>query len=276
MTVQAKDFVFNKVSLSSFDTGYSLVSFDSSVSNSGMSIINTSINRSELNYDSPIVNFYNRLPNDVLSFDISICRSDGSYLTKENIRELQKWLFAPKTPKVAYFLPYDNDTNAVYADLEFIGLFSGSSYDDIGQVNKIGITFTFVNISPYAFTKVYTYNIDYVSTAIDYVEFFSEGTHTGELIYPKITITPDESGTLWLCNNAEFYQGQFEINLTANQTVVIKDRNLYLEDGSLYSFDNLNNFNWLAVGDGANCFFINNGFKCKVQIEVRYFENVGV
>lgn len=274
MTIQAKDFTFNDISLSSFDTGYLLVSFDNSASNSGVSIINTSINHSELNYDSPIVSFYNRLPDDVLSFDISICRSDGQYLTKDNITELQDWLFAPKTPKVAYFTPYDNDTNAVYTDVDFIGMFSASSLEDIGQVNKFGISFTFVNISPYAFTQPYTYNIDNTS-GVSAVEFYSAGTHVGEIIYPKITISPSETGILRLFNDYGIYDEPLSIKVTSGQTVIIKDRNLYLQDGSLYSFSNLNNFNWVAIRDGQNNIWGEDVF-CAIQIETRYFENVGV
>lgn len=273
MTVQARDFVFNGVSLSSFSTDYLLVSFDTSADESNVSIIDTSVNHSDLNYNSPIVNFYNRLPSEVLSFDITICRSDGLCLEQENIRELQNWLFAPKSPKVAYFIPYDNDEyNAVYNGVEFIGVFSSSSFEQIGQVNKIGISFTFTNVSPYAFTPAKTYHID----APNQVDFNSLGSHVGEIIYPKITITPIATGTLKIVNQyGSFKDDPLSINVTSGQTVIIKDRNLYLSDGSLYSFNNLNNYNWIDIIDGKNS-IIASGVTCSIDIEIRYFENIGV
>lgn len=273
MAIQAKDFVFNGVSLSSFSTDYSLASFDTSVDESGVSIIDTSINHSDLNYNTPIVNFYNRLPSELLSFNITICRSDGLRLTQENARELQDWLFAPKTPKIAYFIPYENDEyNAMYNDVEFIGLFSSLSYEEIGQVNKIGISFTFTNVSPYAFTQAQTYHLD----SPNQIDFYSLGSQVGEIIYPKITITPNATGTLELVNNfGSFKNNPLSVDVVSKQTIIIKDRNLYLSDGSLYSFDNLNNYNWVDIVDGKNS-IVASGVACSIDIEVRYFENIGV
>lgn len=273
MTIQAKDFVFNGVSLSSFTTDYMLVSFDTSADENDVSIIQTSISHTDLSASSPIVHFYNRTPQDVLSFSISVCREDGQYLSQENVKELQEWLFAPKVPKVAYFLPYDDNSKAVYEDIEFIGTFASSSYEEIGQVNKAGISFSFTNIAPYAFTQIYSYDID-SSSGSGSVKIENMGTHVGETIYPQITITPAEDGTVTITNSTDTSVEPLSINVTANAPVIIKDRNLYLQDGSLYSFNNLNNFNWVAILDGMN--EINVTGKCTVNIQTRFFENVGV
>lgn len=274
MTVQAKDFMFNGVLLSSLNSDYELVSFDTSPSDTSVNFMDNKVDMSDINYNSPTVHFYNSTAKDTLKFDIMISKRSGEYLTQSEIFELSSWLTSPVSPKVLSFVIHaKDDGTAVYEDLEYIGVFNEAEYSEMGQVQKMGIGFTFTNMSAFAFTKEKTVNID--SSSVDKtVTIASEGTRTGLPIYPIITINPKETGTVVITNKSNPNDIGFGINVRNNEKVIINNFNVYKEDGSLYSFDNLTSLRFPYLIDGNNEIQIQG--KCICDITYRFYANIGV
>ena len=274
MTVQAKDFMFNGVLLSSLNNDYKLVSFDTSPSDTSVNFMDNKVEMSDINYNSPVVHFYNSTAKNTLEFDIMISKQSGEYLTQSDIYELSSWLTSPVSPKVLSFVKYlKDDGTAVYDDLEYIGVFNKAEYSEMGQVQKMGIGFTFTNISAFAFTKEKTTTID-CSSGSGNATISSEGTNNGLPVFPTITINPLETGTVTIINNSITDDIGFGVNVRNGENVIINNFNVYNEDGSLYSFDNLTSLKFPYLIDGDNEIQIQGN--CICNITYRFYANVGV
>lgn len=274
MTVQAKDFMFNGVLLSSLNDDYKLVSFDTSPSDTGVGFMDNKVEMSDINYNSPVAHFYHSTAKDTLQFDIMISKKSGEYLTQAEVRELSGWLTSPISPKVLSFVKYTKDDGtAVYEDLDYIGVFNKAEYSEMGQVQKMGIGFSFTNISPFAFTKEREVNID--NTAQDNtITISSEGTTTGLPVYPIIEITPTEDGTIIITNLTNENDNGFGVNVRNGEKIIIKDFNMFLDNGDLYSFDNLISLKFPYLIDGDNEIQVQG--RCTCKFIYRFLENIGV
>lgn len=273
MAVQAKDFTFDGVSLSDIGDDLILVTMDTSPTNIDEDYFSERVNRSDFNYDTPITHFYNKYASDVLKFEITIAHSDGSLITSEDVINLNRWLLAPKTPKVAYFTPYDNyDEYSVYGDVDYIGVFVGSKYSSIGQVGKISVTYSFENISHYAFSKQETYNVSPRQSSDANVTITGGGS-SGEYSYPEIIITPMSDCTVTIKNN-DVDQDAFSIDVEDGVEIIISDFNIRtIDSGALYSFDNVNNLYFPFLVDGDNHLTVTGN--ADVTFRVRFCVNVG-
>ena len=265
MAVFAKDFTFNNIALSSFSAEYCLVDFDDEDNSTALS---RSFQQSSITNDNSVVYFYDAIGSALLEFDITICRKDDKDLTPANAKELSDWLMGEHIPRVAYFTSCD-DEHAVYDDTDFIGGFTQSSYTQRGTTQKMGMTFHFQNISPYGFTKEVS-----VTTSEGTVTLENTGSRTGELIWPTITINPTAAGKVHINNLSDPSVGSFIINMKSDTPVIIEDRNVFTANGELYSFDNLDNFNWPALVDGENEILIYGA--ATVTITARFYKNLGV
>lgn len=265
-----KDFTFNKTSLSSFENGeYIVCAFDDSDSSD---VLTLNVNHSDLSYGNPVAYYYDSAPSDVLTLKFSICRKDGEYLRQDEIRKLNSWLMAPTVPKVLSFTPCSG-TTAVYYNVDYIGNFTTFSFEQLGGEQKIGVTYTFTNISSYAFTKEKTYTITSTTSASQTIT--NTGTATGHIIFPEITIldSTSDSETVTINNESDTNREAFSLNVLKGIPVTISDCNLFDKNGELYGLSCLNNFNWPVLIDGDNKITVTGA--CTVTIKTRYFENVG-
>jgi len=265
-----KDFTFNKTSLSSFENGeYIVASFEDSDSTD---VLTLNVNHSDLSYDNPVAYYYDTAPSDVLTIKFSICRKDGEFIKQDEIRKLNSWLMAPTEPKVLSFTPC-NSTTAVYYNVDFIGNFTAFSLQHGGSEREIGVTYTFTNISSYAFTKQQEYTITATTSATKTIT--NTGTATGRVVFPEITILDStaDSETVTINNESDTSRDAFSINVLKGIPVTISDCNLFDKNGELYGLSCLNNFNWPVLVDGDNKITVTGA--CTVTIKVRYFENVG-
>jgi hypothetical protein len=273
MAVQAKDFTFDGVSLSSIGADFVLVTMDSSPTEIDVDYFNEQVNRSDFNYDVPVTHFYNKYGSDVLKFEITIAHDSGKPLTAEDIIKLNKWLLAPKTPKVAYFTPYDDCGDySMYKDVDYIGVFVGSKYSSIGQVGKIAVTYSFENISHYAFSKQEVYNMS-PRQSNDASVVITGGGSSGEYSYPEIIITPNSNCIVTIKNN-DVDQDAFSITVQSGVEIIISDFNIRTtNEGALYSFDNVNNLYFPFLIDGENHLTITGD--ADVTFKVRFCVNIG-
>lgn len=259
MNIYGQDLIYNGTALSSLDTDFLLASLGDDTSDA---MYERSISGGAITNDNYIKHYYGHIADDVLEFDVTITRCSGR-LTKADAKMLTDWFFAYSEPKVLEVVPRDGDFG-VHENVEFIGAFVSMNYD--GEHDMI--TFHFENISAYAFTKVQTYTID-TSETLSYT-ITNIGSKTGEIVYPKITVTPAESGVLRITMGGTT---TFSVQMTDNTPFIIDDRNMYLQDGSLYSFDNINNFNWPYLKDGENVWTFSGN--AALTVETRYLVTTG-
>lgn len=261
MSVYAKDFVYNGTSLRSVNRDYILVSFDQSEDVAHQRRINSS----ELTNDNYITHYYGHVADTPLEFDITITKCEGK-ITKADAKELSDWLFETSEPKVMYLVPVDN-TDEMYTGTDFIGSFTEMRYGE----NNETITFHFQNISGYAFSKLQSVEVDMRESYV--VEIPVTGSTAGEVIYPVIRIAPVSSGELTI---TPIQSGvEFSIDVQTSNNIVINDRNLFYEDGTLCPFENLNNFNWPYLLNGNNMWILGGTASAIVTVETRFLVTTG-
>lgn len=257
----ARDFNFDGTSLSSIDSDFIVVAFD--VSDPDPSHQRT-INQSDFTNENYVRHYYGHMANTALAFDITIARCSEDHISKADAKTLSDWLFTNSDPRVLYMTPRNGD-HVMYENVDFIGSFTSMQF--VGDYNAVA--FHFENISGYAFTKPQTYTINTVSAPTYTIT--SGGSMAGETIYPTITVTPIASGTLTINMNND---RTFSVDMTRGTAFVIRDRSLYNLDGSLYSFDNLNNFNWPYLKDGDNVWVFTG--QAQLEITTRYLVTTGL
>lgn len=265
--VFANDMTYNGIALSSINADYVIAGFDDG---SDPELISRSVLRSDISYDQPITYDYGAVDTNVFSFDIIIMKRSGGALSKSEIRTLLGELISPTSPQ---WLTFTGCENEVYNGLFFKGRFTKVSYEGFSGSKKIAIGLTFENISPYAYTREYTYEFP---TANDTMSdtITNLGTYVGKTIIPKITITATAAGTVTVQNTSDTSQDAFSLDLLSGETVVIEDFNCFYEGGTLFPFSRLNNFNWPVLKDGDNGIVFTGD--CTAEIKVRYYEAVGV
>lgn len=198
------------------------------IHNSDVVVVDRTINRSEISYDDAMVYDYGAIDNDVMRFRLTISDETGAYLSPSIIRALSSWLLSPTEPKWLSFTQY-NDSGSrtkdpVYKNVDYKGRFIRSTYNDIGAINKIAISFEFENVSPYAFTPMnqWTYSGSGGATQTLVVP----GTNVGRFVSPLITIHSNADQTVEIFNQSG-NTAAFSLTIPANTDVLIADNNCY-------------------------------------------------
>ena len=261
--VFATDFTYDDISLSSFGE-YIVAGFDDAGGDE--SLLSRSVNRSDITYDQPLTYDYGCVDEDVYSFELTILKRSGEGFTQGEVRNLVGWLASPVTPR---WLTFAGCTDEIYDEVYYKGRFVAANYEGGTSSNKAGITFTFENVSPYAFTQEYKYTIDGGKTLV----INNLGTKVGKTVLPKITIVPSGTGIVTI-DNTDDNTDPFSIFVVGNQNVIVEDHNCMLENGDIYPFSNLNNYNWVTLKDGINHITVTGD--CKIIIQVRFYEAIGV
>lgn len=264
----AKNFTYNGTSLSSLNSNYLVAAFDSDTDDE-YTMASRSIERTEIKYDQPLTYDYGAIDQEVLTFDVNIIKNSDTPISNSEMRELVGWLMSPVVPKWARFT---GCSDTYFNDLYFKGRFVSARSRNIGESRRIGATFTFENIAPYAFTEEYTYIMTTSEgTAATTIENY--GTSVGKTILPTITIRANSAGNVTIRNSADSSQDAFSIYLLAGQTVTIRDHNCFT-GSKLFPFSNLNNYNWPVIKDGLNPITVTGD--ATVTIKVRFYEAIGI
>lgn len=238
MAIYGSDFTYDGTSLSSIDDDYILVSFEE---NDSETMYKRTINQSNITNDNYIKYYYGHMADQPITLKLTISRCEDA-LTKQDAKVLTDWLFANSDPRVLFVTPRTGDFG-VFENVDFIGAFTTMNY----EANHNAISFTFENISGYAFTKPQTFTIDTGEESS--LTITNSGSQAGEVIYPEISVEPNETGTLAIAVGGV---STFSVQMTEGEPFVIRDRNMYKPNGTLYSFENLNNFNWPYLNNGDN------------------------
>lgn len=255
MSVFAGDFTYDGTALSSLSGGYMVVALDVGREAAHQ----RTINHSEITNDNYVQHYYGHVADTPLKLSVTITKSaDDEQFTRTDANAIADWLFHYSEPKVLYFTPCESD-NVMYEDTDFIGAFTAMEYMD----GNDGVTLNFECISGYAFSKVQTTTVD--TSVNDAVTITSGGNMAGEIVYPVVRVHPLASGVLTIAMNGA---DEFQVEMDDGVDFYISDRNMFLTDGSLYSFENLVNFNWPYLKDGDNVWTF--GGAAELTIEARY------
>ena len=191
------------------------------------------------------VKYTNTLPLKYLIMkDPCTNNSQGKLTIKENeLREIQRWLTSPKTPKCFTLNKDDNNVR------EYYGVFTEVEPYEYGDL--YGITITFTCNAPYGFDR----NITTTSceTNID-ITVNNPTDELCEYIYPVIKITPNQCNTFSIKNKSDnnnimtfnFDEVYNEIEIDCNNQRIIADGvllNLDEVGWSVYEITDYNNVN---------------------------------
>ena len=264
MSIIARNFTFNGVALNDFDDKYMLVDLDNQDRGNAFS---RQLQTSMITNDSPITHYYGSTASNVITFDIAICRRDWEFLTVEDCNQLSNWLMGDPIPKECHF---DSCNVAVFNNTYFIGSFVSSSYLQSGLEQKYAMIFSFQNMSGYGFTPRYGYAL---STEVSNV-VTTQGSSTGEMIYPDFVITPNETGIVTINNLTDTSMDELSLNVTSGKVIKVSDRNLLNDDDTLCDMrTHLNTYNWPCLLNGRNEIYVTGN--AVIQMYVRYFVNLG-
>ena len=175
------------------------------------------------------VKYTNTLPLKYLIMkDPCTNNSQGKLTIKENeLREIQRWLTSPKTPKCFTLNKDDNNVR------EYYGVFTEVEPYEYGDL--YGITVTFTCNAPYGFDK----NI--VTTSCETTIDLAIDNPTDELceyIYPIIKITPNQCTTFSIQNKSDNNNIMtFNFDSIYNEIEIDCDNQRIIADGILLNLD---------------------------------------
>ena len=198
MAKQFKDFSFCGQKLSDLSTKYISVDFDNDsdinlAMERDMEMGETNRYRNEANY------FYDTWTN-VLEFDLHIMKDVCTYanqkdleISKEEIRDITKWLSSPHLPEWIKFT-YDDTNNDV---TDYFGWFSNiETFVSGGKVYGLKLHYKCTT------SFGYTDEITKTETVTSYKNILISNNSDclNDYLYPKITITPNSNGQIFFCN----------------------------------------------------------------------------
>ena len=261
------DFVFNNEKLS--DHGFMICTFGNESSWDGANIEFTTNQPS--NSDS--YNYYTYAYDAPLTCKFQICKNvcennnqDEMYVTQDDYSDIMRWL--QRTDGYYWFNFEQDGWEDVYYRVQV-------NVQPI-QINgrTAGFDITLNMDAPYGYSQ--KLNKTFTLNSGDKFDFKVYSDNVG-VIYPKITITANNSGSIVLKTGCEEYNRTTIINNIVTGDVIILDERNDCYSGIL----NPNNFNFefpiLANSyNDITTFFINNGIDCDINIEYRHIRRVTV
>ena len=212
---------------------------------------------------------------DLYSNIIYICKnncddSSNSYFSQQEQREIIKWLNRPEYYK---FKPiYDVDSNLYY-----MGSFNlkAEKYGD----NVIGFELTFIANAPFGFAEkdILSFSIGSSNTTIS---LNSDSDDVTKPIYPTVTITCKQAGTLTITNKRDNSQTILK-NLSLNEVITLDGAHgisstTYLDSHTTFP----NDFNYefpkiiTTYDNDKNEYLIS--APCEISIEYKPIRKVGI
>lgn len=134
---------------------------------------------------------------DPLTFKIGLIKDpcnlnsdDMQIFTRSEVREINRWLTAPSYPTL--FHMYDDDYDYADERVDYNGLFSDVEYE-LNDTDVIGLTFTFTNDSPFAYSPLISKTITSNSSTGTTVTITNDSDEIETPLYPCLVISPKES-----------------------------------------------------------------------------------
>lgn len=249
------DFSFNGVGNNEY--GVMCVSFESSGKQtySGQT---TKIS-SQLSGDGREFELYDQRYSEPMSFKFQIINRNGSNITQEQERMLNKWL----CQRGKYSWMFIQEPR--YADIYFKAIISNPHIITVSEV--VGIEYTVTTSSATCFSDEYDYTVS-LTKSDNFVELFLFNDDEC-VIYPSFEITFKEAGDFILKNSAENDSSHYlEIKNVKKEETIFIDSELP-DISSSTAHDVWNDFNkfWFRLYDDYNKLTVN--IDCIVNIKYR-------
>lgn len=265
MSIYGKNFMYD--GKSSSDYNVVLCEFDT-VKATKDTAITYKINRSNLTPYKSVANTYNRSYEDVLKFDIGICKCDGKKFTLEEREEIVSWITSPISPTL--FTVTDYTINDPYHDsVEYFC--NAVSYSEfMPTANVSGLLFSMECNTPYAFSSEQKTAFSENST----ITIYNSSDEKYQDYYPTIELTGISTGKVSFTNN-KYPDDVMEINVLKGQKLTIDNKyGKITDDSNQFDFSKDTNLVWLRLAPGINKITIKGNvkgtFKC------RYVRKVGI
>lgn len=163
----------------------------------------------EMTAHRPTSNYYGVKYSEVLSFEITITKKENDPFTRQEVRDINKWLTGVKTPSVLSVVDEDTESEQV----DYIGLFTG--VDNAYASGIVMLTYNFQTNAPYAWSKVQTSTYTSESTLGTTIDCDSD--EINEYIYPTITIEANAGTTITLTNKSDLSMDANSMKITFPQ-----------------------------------------------------------
>lgn len=148
--------------------------------------------KGEITSSRPVANHYNTKYSDVLTFDITITKPENRAFSREEVREINAWLTAPRTPTLLFF--EDEAFDPIY----YFGVFT--EVDDIYGNGIIMLTYTFTSNAPYGWSDEREFVFDNMSTEFKVINDTDE---LNDFVYPLIKVQSTSGVKISLENDSE-------------------------------------------------------------------------
>ena len=265
MSIYGKNFIYD--GKNSSDYGVILCTFDT-VKTTKDTAITYKINRSDLTPYKSVVNTYSRSYEDVLKFDIGLCKCNGKKFTLAEREEIVSWITSPIYPTLFTVTDHIID-DPYHDDIEYYC--NAVSYSEFSPLPSVyGLLFSMECNAPYGFTPERKTSFSENST----FTVFNSSDEKYQNYYPIIEITASSTGKVTLVNN-KFPDDIMELNMLKDQKLIIDNKYGKITDESnQFDFTKDTNLIWLKLEPGLNKITVTGNVKGVVKC--RYIRKVGI
>lgn len=182
---------------------------------------------------------------DLLKVHISVVKSDGSYITDSELRQLCRWLNGSNSPERLYFIGCENE---IFESLDYYGNFiSVERFEP--TCDTYGLKLVFENIAPYAFAKEEIFTCD--TDTLANLKINNTSDDVCEDYYPVVTIRSNGNQTIGLTNHSD-NQRTTSISMVRDQILTFYNQEKYIEDNTKVFKMTDWNLNWFRLVPGMN------------------------
>lgn len=215
------------------------------------SIFTWTVNKGEINPNRHRPNYYNIKPSDVLSFDITVIKCDGTSFSPSERRDIIQKMTSPLSHSLLRIKDF-SDGYQYHADIYFRAIVIG--YSEIVPVGDIsGMKFTFECDSPYGY-------IDYelIQTNTDNADIFSfdiqnDSDDLYRDYYPTFRLKAASTGLVTI-TNLNYPDEVMRLNVHNGQELLIDCEQGDIQDLNvdLFNYETDTNLVWIHLSHGMN------------------------
>lgn len=268
MNVFGKSFTYDGISSETY--GLMLCTINSQQISKD-SVMSWTINKGEINPHRHKPNYYNRKPSDVLKFDMTVIKRDGSNITAAERSEIIRWMTSPLSHVLLTIEDYEDDCH-YHQDILYYCIVTNYS-ESVPTGDVTGMTFSFECDSPYGYTSIET--TLFASDAMTTITLHNTSDEMYMDYYPTICLKGTGTGEVTITN--ENYPDEVMILQVKNGQELLIDCNLGdISDLNVGSFDYETDTNlvWLKLSYGENPITITGA--CEGEFRCQYIRKAGI
>lgn len=268
MNVHGRNFTYD--GKNSADYGVILCTFETRNSLKETNIT-YKINRSDFTPYKSVSNIYSKSYEDVLTFDVGICKCNGAKFSPDERREIVAWMTSPNSPAlftITDFTTSDFSDN-YHEDIEYFC--NAVAYQEFVPTEAVrGLLFSMECNTSYGFSPEEKTPFSENSTII----IFNSSDELQQDYYPIIELTGTANGIVKIKND-QFPNDVMELSVMNNQTLLIDNQyGIITDESGKFDFSKDTNLTWLRLAPGMNKIQISGN--AKGFFRCRYIRKVGI